>query len=379
MGQGYVYLSGVIFFLLAYPYAIYPLLLWCLSSFKSPSRFIVDRSALPKISLILSVYNEEKVIDAKIDNFIDLEYPTDRIEFLIVSDGSNDQTDQLVTNRQQKAIQLIRQGREGKTAALNRAVEQSNGDILVFTDANTFFAPDAILKLVAPFNDSSVGLVSGLVLPLGSESGEGLFGRFETYLKGRESALGLIAGADGAIYALRRCLYNPLAPRIINDFIHPMQSVIAGYRSVLAQDAIAYEESEDDLDREFFRQKRMVNQAFAIVREMLPVLTSAGQFGLVWILVSHKLLRWLHIPLMGLFLTCSILLFMTTRSLIYLLPGILYMSVSVVGKLLSNARQRLPFIDLLYKFQLVHLAYFLGLVDSIKGRSAVVWNPRGGS
>ena len=112
---------------------------------------------------------------------------------------------------------------------------------------------------------------------------------------------------------------------------------------------------------------------------MLPVLTSAGQFGLVWILVSHKLLRWLHIPLMGLFLTCSILLFMTTRSLIYLLPGILYMSVSVVGKLLSNARQRLPFIDLLYKFQLVHLAYFLGLVDSIKGRSAVVWNPRGGS
>ena len=379
MGQGYVYLACTIIILLIYPYVIYPLLLWCVTYSKDAVNITGDSFALPKITLILSAYNEEKVIDAKIDNFIALDYPSDRIEFLIVSDGSTDQTDQLVMNRQQKAIQLIRQGREGKTAALNRAVERSNADILVFTDANTFFAPDAILKLVAPFNDSAVGLVSGLVLPLGSESGEGLFGRFETYLKGRESALGLIAGADGAIYALRRCLYTPLAPRIINDFIHPMQSVIAGYRSVLAQGAIAYEESEDDLDREFFRQKRMVNQAFAIVREMLPALIAAGQFGLVWVLVSHKLLRWLHVPLMGLFLVCSILLFMTTGSLIYLLPAVLYITVGVVGKLLSSARKHLAFLDLMYKFQLVHLAYFFGVVESIKGRSAVVWNPRGGA
>lgn len=379
MEQVCIYLTGASILLLAYPYLIYPLILRCVTCSKVPFPVPNGDSLLPAVSLILSVYNEEKVIDAKIDNFIALDYPSDRIEFLIVSDGSTDQTDQLVMNRQQKSIQLIRQGREGKTAALNRAVEQSNADILVFTDANTFFAHDAVLKLIAPFGDSTVGLVSGLVLPLGSETGEGLFGRFETYLKRRESALGLIAGADGAIYAIRRSLYTSLAPRIINDFIHPMQTAIAGYRSVLANDAIAYEESEDDPEREFFRQKRMVNQAFAIVVEMFPMLVSSGQYGLVWVLLSHKLMRWFHVPLMVMFVICSIWLAFITGLPVMLLPAVLYITIGAVGKYFPATRKRLPFIDLLYKFQLVHLAYLFGIIESIQGHSAVVWNPRGGA
>jgi cellulose synthase/poly-beta-1,6-N-acetylglucosamine synthase-like glycosyltransferase len=379
MIQVYLYLSVAIILMLVYPYLIYPLLLWCISSSKSTAKIIIDRDSLPRISLILSVYNEEDVIEAKIDNFLALDYPSDKIEFLIVSDGSNDKTDQLVTNKQQGSIKLIRQGREGKTAALNRAAEQSNADILVFTDANTFFASDAILKLVSPFNDSTVGLVSGLVLPSYSDNGERFFGRFEMYLKSRESALGFIAGADGAIYALRRGLYTPLAPSIINDFVHPIQAAMAGYRSVLAKEAIAYEESVDDPVREFYRQKRMVNQAFAIVRQMLPKLIMAGQLGLVWVLVSHKLLRWFHFPLMGLFVLCAILLFIKIGLSIFFWLAMLYINVGAFGVFFPGARKRMPVFDLLYKFQLVHLAFVFGIIESIQGRSAVVWNPRGGS
>jgi len=373
-------LTTVIIFLLAYPYSIYPLLLWWVTRHKDASINHVCDSFWPEVSIILSVYNEEKVIDAKIDNFLSLNYPSDKIELLIVSDGSTDLTDSLIRGRIGPSIQLIRQEREGKTAALNRAVEQSKAEVLVFTDANTFFAPDALQHLIAPFMNPVIGLVSGRVMPTGTTvSGEGMFGRFETFLKMRESSLGVIAGADGAIYALRRTFYTPLAPRIINDFIHPMQVAVAGFRSVLAYNALAYEASEDNPSLEFFRQKRMANQAFAILREMLPRLITGGQSMLVWVLLSHKLLRWIHVPVFGLFLFCSIWLVIITGSKLFLMLSLLYTLIFVAGKILVAMRARLPLINLLYTFQMVHVAYLAGIIESIQGRSSVTWNPRGGA
>jgi len=373
-------LTTVIILLLAYPYCIYPLLLWWATRHKDESINYTSDFFCPEVSLILSVYNEEKVIEEKIDNFQSLNYPSDKMELLIVSDGSTDLTDSLIRGRMGPSIRLIRQEREGKTAALNRAVEQSKAEVLVFTDANTFFAPDALQYLVAPFINPVIGLVSGRVMPTGTTvSGEGMFGRFETFLKMRESALGVIAGADGAIYALKRTLYTPLAPRIINDFIHPMQVAGAGFRSVFAHNALAYEESEDNPSLEFFRQKRMANQAFAILREMLPRLITDSQFMLVWVLLSHKLLRWIHAPVFGMFAFCSIWLVLIAGSKLFLMLSLLYSLIFVAGKSLAALRKRVPFIHLLYSFQLVHVAYITGIIESLQGRSSVIWNPRGGA
>jgi cellulose synthase/poly-beta-1,6-N-acetylglucosamine synthase-like glycosyltransferase len=214
--------------LLLYSYAVYPLVLWCLPARRSESAEASEEQwRWPSVSVLVSVYNEEKVIAAKVANFLACRYDGPS-EILIVSDGSTDHTADVIRPLVSDRVKLlVKDRREGKGAAMNFAVAHTRGTILVFTDANAFFGPDALSELVGPFRDLKIGLVTGWTVYTGGPTGS-LYERYERSLKQLESRSGVVAGADGAIYAMRKSLWREHPPELINDFLHPMMVALGG-------------------------------------------------------------------------------------------------------------------------------------------------------
>lgn len=294
--------------LLAYAVAGYPLALRLLSGRKGAKSEALpplpaDFSALPSVSVLLSVYNEETVIDRKLDNFLRLAYPRDRLELIVVSDGGTDATDAIVRGRNDPNVILLRQeGRLGKSSALNLAAQHAGGDLLFFTDADSMLHPDCLARIARPFADPAVGLAGGRSLYLderGRETVGGLYRRYEEWIKEKEGRLAGIVGADGAVYAMRRELFIPLDPTCINDFLHPIQVILAGRKAVAVPEALIAEAGVHESGRaELARQTRIMAQSWLIALRYAPVLLRNRRWGFLWQLVSHKLLRWLILPLL---------------------------------------------------------------------------------
>src|SRR5262245_26220421 len=224
----------------------YPLIMLLLSL--RSSRQVTPAHHLPSVSLIISAYNEQQVMEAKLENALALDYPKHRLEIMVVSDCSDDGTDEIAGQFSGSGITLVRQHqRLGKSAGLNLGVSRASGEILVFSDANALYRPDAIRHLVRHFANPRVGYVVGNSrYQEDSESSqsarsEGLYWKFETWLKMSESRFHSVVGADGAIYAIRRPLFSPLRPTDINDFLNPLQIINRGYIGVFEPDAISYE------------------------------------------------------------------------------------------------------------------------------------------
>ncbi len=244
------------------------------------------------VSMIVAAHNEAEVIEAKLRNALDLDYSRDRLELIVVSDASDDGTDEIVAKHQ--GVVLIRQEqRGGKSAALNRGAEAARGKILVFSDANSMFAPDALLRLTAPLADPRVGAVSGALHyeADATGSGEGLYWRYEQMVKALESKCGRLVGANGAIYAIRRSLYPHLRPLDVNDFRVPYQALLEGMSVVLVPDAIAVERAAPTVGGELARKVRIMSRALPMFFRLLPSTLTAGRPFVAWQLVSHKLLR----------------------------------------------------------------------------------------
>lgn len=376
MDTALVIIVVITLFGLAYPYVIYPFLLTCVPLTRRAAK--KEGGDMPSVSVLLSVYNEAEVIGDKIRNFLDLDYPAGLLDLWVVSDGSTDGTDEIVRRFKDNRVRLIAQPRAGKTSALNRAAREAAGEVFVFTDANAMFAPDTIEELTAPFADPAVGVVSGRLVPVGGSGGEGFFYRLQRFLKSRESRLGAIAGADGAIYAMRKALYRTLEPRTINDLFHPIDAAVSGFKSVFAEEALAFEKSDNVMSGEYRRQKRMVSQASMILTAEFPRLVSGGNYRLLWVLLSHKVARWMHFPVLAVLLSAlSALGYRHGAGLLYL-PWGLYGLFMLAGYLLDRTGARLSFFDMLYKFEVVHIAYVHGLFDRAMGHDYVIWNPRGG-
>ncbi|MBA7687063.1 hypothetical protein ES703_95523 [subsurface metagenome] len=199
------------------------------------------------VSIIIAAYNEENVISAKITNMLQLDYPAEKIEIIVASDGSTDRTDEIVRSFADRGVFLYRiEGRKGKTEAQNQAVRIAKGDIIIFSDANALYRSDAIRKIVQNFNDECVGGVCGNLNYSKSDShkenGESVYWKYENYLKQKESSLSSVLGANGSIYAIRKNLYVPLPPYLISDFVEPLKIVEQCYRVVYEKDAISRED-----------------------------------------------------------------------------------------------------------------------------------------
>lgn len=288
-----------------------------------------------KVSMIVSVYNEEKVITNKIQNSLGLEYPIDLLEVIVLSDGSTDSTEQIV--REFAAIDsriVLRAFREraGKTECLNRVVPAAQGDIIVFTDANSMFPSDILKKLVRNFADPEVGLVTGWTRygdVNNTENTAGLYSRFEKWTKVRESQISSCVGADGAVFAIRKELYRILWKDDINDFVIPLNVIRQGKRVVIDPEVFCFEKPAEESGKEYTRQVRITTRTLNAIRRNLEFLNPFhyGFFSLF--LLSHKVMRFL-VPffLIGTFVTNLVLL---TKSPIYLVIFVCQLLVIVIG------------------------------------------------
>lgn len=255
---------------------------------------------LPSVSLVVAAWNEEDVIERRITNLRELDYPTDRLEIVVSSDGSTDNTDAIV---ERVGTRLIRNPRGGKVAAQDRAVRETTGEIVAFSDANAIWAPDALRKLVRPFADLDVAYACGR-LNVHVDDGrnkEGLYWRYELALRAVESRLDSVTGGNGSIYAVRREDYVEVDPRFGHDLSLPYLMVQRGKRAVYEPEAHAYEKTTPTNEDEYRRKVRMFEHCWAIVLEG-RMLRGLRPLYLVEVL-SHRHLRYasglLHLVLLG--------------------------------------------------------------------------------
>ena len=288
-----------------YPYVIYPLLVALLGRVLH-SQVRTDAAFLPRVTVVTAAFNEAAHIEATVRNKLALDYPAGLLDVIVVSDESTDGTDEIIARlaRESDCVQLVRQTpRQGKTSALNLALPRARGDIVVFSDANSIYRPDALHRLVRNFADPRVGYVTGKMMYVnadGSLVGDGCsaYMRFENLLRGAETRVGSIVGVDGGIDAVRRALYRPMRADQLPDFVLPLSVVEQGYRVVFEPEAVLNEDTLASGSAEYRMRVRVALRAFWALWDK-RALFNPLRFGLFsWQLLSHKLLRYLSfVPL----------------------------------------------------------------------------------
>jgi cellulose synthase/poly-beta-1,6-N-acetylglucosamine synthase-like glycosyltransferase len=258
---------------------------------------------VPVVTVIVAAHNEEMVIERRLENLLALDYPADRLELVVASDASSDGTDELVEKHRERGVRLIRCPRGGKVAAQNFAVPQTHGEIVAFSDANATWAPDALRKLVRNFADPDIAYVCGRLRYEQSDGSnrEGVYWRYELWLRGAESRLHSVTGGNGSIYAVRRDDYIDVDPRFGHDLAFPYLMVQRGRRAVFEPAALAFEKPTPTNEDEFRRKIRMFEHCWLIVGRG-RMLRGLPPTYLVEV-VSHRHLRYasglLHIVLLA--------------------------------------------------------------------------------
>ena len=354
----------------------------------------------PFVTMVIAAYNEENTVKEKLENSLSLDYPKDRFEIIVVSDGSTDQTNKNVEEFADLGVKLIKLSkRSGKAHALNTAVSEANGEIILFSDARQLYDKDAVCELVANFNDEEVGGVSG-ELHLISQSGTGvgkevgLYWRYEKFLRKTESRVSSTLGATGAIYAIRRRLFSPIPEdTILDDVVIPMRIVLNGYRVVFEPKAHAYDNTAATSKEEFTRKARTLAgnyQAFFRMKELFNPFKNR----VFCQLISHKVFR-LLVPFALFFAFLSNAFFTSPlyRTTLFL-QATLY-ACATIGFLLSKFKTEktqdteqiariksfLRFLGSLfvrlfstsYVFVLLNWAAVVGLYRFITGKQRITW------
>jgi len=365
---------------LFYTYAGYPLLLALASGLKP--RNVRRGKCEPMVSIIITAYNEERDLASKLNNTLALDYPRERLEIIVASDCSNDQTDEIARSFAGRGVKLYRQSkRQGKTAAQNAAVEQARGEIVLFSDATSLYQPDAVRAIMPSFADPSVGCVAGrleYVDDSGSPVGRGArsYWSYETFLKSHESRVGSLIGASGCLYAVRASAYVPLYHEACSDFIIATKMVEQGLRAVYEPNAVCTEETNRQTDKELKMRVRIIAQTFTDLwrhRSMLNPIRS-GFYGIQ--LLSHKVMRYL-VPffLMGLFVSNAVL---APGSLFYRLMFAAQLAgyaCPALAWMLDRVGIRSRLLALPQYFMLANLASLIACYQFVRGERYARWEP----
>ena len=276
-----------------YAYIGYPLALLCLLGFRSIAKPIQKSGDFqPPLSIIIPAHNEGKVLEKKIRNTLALQYPEEKREILIISDGSTDNTATIAENFLPHITFHELEERGGKAAALNRGIELATHEIVVFSDASIMLEPDALQNIISKFRDTDVGCISGEDHIRGM-GGEGLYGRYELTLRNLESNLYSIVGASGSFYAQRKQLCYPFKEGLAPDFLSVLNTVEQGYRAITEPSAIGYMSAVQKNKDEFSRKVRTIVRGMTVLFHKRQLLNPL-RFGLFsFSLISHKLVRWL--------------------------------------------------------------------------------------
>lgn len=370
---------------LGYTYVGYPLLLVLMSRWRGREvrRATPDAGFLPAVTVIITAYNEERDLAAKLENTLALDYPKEKLEIIVASDCSSDRTDDIAREFATRGVRLHRQAqRHGKTAAQNAAVELAHGEVLLFSDATTLYNPD-VLRVMAPsFADPSVGCVAGRLIYVDpAQSGVGAGARsywgYETFLKRHESRVCSLIGVSGCLYAVRRAAYVPLYHEACSDFIIATKMVEQNLRAVYEPDAICTEETNRHADKELRMRVRVITQTYTDLwrhRAMLNPLRS-GFYAVE--LLSHKVMRYLVPVFLLLILFSSAALAANSYFFAFALLGQLgFYALAALGWLFERrgVRRQRAFALPQY-FVLANLAAVIAIYKFMRGERFARWEP----
>jgi cellulose synthase/poly-beta-1,6-N-acetylglucosamine synthase-like glycosyltransferase len=356
--------------LLVHTQLAYPLSLWAIARLRGRApEAIGPVHAAPSVSLIVAAHDEEEVIERKVRNALGLDYPRERLEVIVVSDGSSDRTVELA--RMAGADLVLELPRAGKVAAQNAAVERARGELLAFSDANAFWAPDAMRQLVASFTDPRVGYVCGQLRLTadGSANEEGAYWRYEMAVRELESDLGGITAGNGAIYATRRDSYIVLDSARGHDLCFPFAMTKRGWRALYAPGAVAEEKMAPTIGGEFARKRRMMNRTWGVV--LRDGMLSPRGYGPLYAfqMLSHRALRYaspfLHLLALG-------------TNLALLGQGAIYtVALAIQGAAIAAAALGavIPIrpLRLAHYYAMVEGSILAGLWDRVRSGTAVTW------
>jgi len=369
----------IIVFIILYTYFGYPIFVYLLSLFINNK--VKKKNIEPKVTLLITAHNEEKKIRKKLENTLELDYPKDKLEVIVASDGSNDMTDKIVQEFRDKRVILFKTGnRVGKTEAQNKAVQIATGDIIIFSDADSMYDKSAIRRIVQNFYDTKVGVVSGrceYVDPNGAPVGLAtkVYWKYEIFIKGRQTKINTLTGATGCIYSVRKDLYTPLSKEIISDLIEPLMVLQKGYRIVFEPEAIAYEKAAEKVREELKMRIRVISRA---MNGFISVKNLFNPFRYPFVafqLVSHKVLRWLMpLLILALFIVNIPLLGKRFYNWIFIIQVVFY-SLAFIGWRLDLANKKIKVFALPLYFCTVNLASLVSLWKILTGEVKAVWEP----
>jgi len=366
--------------LLLYVYAGYPVLVYLVGVF-SPKP-IKKGKIQPTVTILITAFNEEAVIREKLENTLKIDYPADKLEILVASDGSTDRTDMIVREFAGHGVKLFRQdGRAGKTVTQNNAVEQATGEIILFSDATTTYRSDVFQTVLPSFVDPNVGCVAGRLVYVDDENsnvGKGArrYWGYETFLKIAESRACSLIGASGCLYAVRRAAYEPMYAEACSDFLICTAIYRKGLRSVFEPEAVCFEQTNQVAKDEMRMRVRVISQTFTDLwrnRDMLNPFKS-GFYAVE--LISHKALRY-AVPLI--LFTLLVPSFMLTGScFVYQVAVVLqvvFYAGAAGGWLVERTGARLSLLAIPFYFVLANLASVIGFYKFLRGERYAAWEP----
>lgn len=373
-------------FLILYSYLLYPVVLYSISHFYSNEQTFVKKSnnvssPLPTVSVVISAYNEEDCIAERIENLLSLNYPHEKIQFLIASDGSSDRTDFIIKSFSDPRLRIFCfEENRGKINVLNDLLSRVNSDVTVFSDANTMFSNDAVLKLVSSFDNANVGAVCGelnLIDAFSGDNKDNLYWKYEQFLKYHESKIDALLGANGGIYAIRTSLYEALPDNtIIDDFCIVMNVAKRNYQIIYNKKAVATEEIAPTLKEEAGRRIRIGAGNYQSLSRLTWLLNPRYKWR--WFsFLSHKVIRWFVPHLMIITLLLNILLLGHSKEMYTLLMfgQIVFYSLWMLGEF--KVFKKVPIvgniISLVTFFVSMNISLFRGYIRFLSSNLSATW------
>jgi cellulose synthase/poly-beta-1,6-N-acetylglucosamine synthase-like glycosyltransferase len=368
-----------------YPYLGYPICVALLGAVRP--RPVRAAAITPHVTVVISAYDEARHIEATVRNKLSQQYPQELLDVIVASDASTDGTDELLDrlSKENARVTFIRQDqRGGKTAALNRLVERSRGEIIVFADANSMYRPDTIRTLVAAFADPEVGYATGrmqYVDPQGSLVGDGCtaYMKYENALRGYETGVGSIVGVDGGVDAVRRSLYQSMRSDQLPDLVLPLTVVEQRCRVVFVRDAVVEENTLTTQSAEYQMRVRVVLRAFWAMNDKRALFNPLRYPLFSWQLASHKLLRYLSFIPLGAAAVLNWVL--VSRGWMYGVLAAAQCGAAFLAYLAVRGPQGLRRFGLArhcYYFILLNWASAVAFVRFVRGEKQVIWQPRTG-
>ncbi len=370
--------------LVFYSYIGYGLLLLVLVKIKKlfQKDFRFEPNFEPAVALVVPCFNEAAYIEEKIKNCLALDYPKDKLQLIFVSDGSTDETAAII-QKHPGVLSLHEAVRNGKAAAMNRAMNYVTAPIVVFCDANTHLNSAAIREMVKHYVDPTVGAVTGEKRIItkdkenASGAGEGIYWKYESFLKQLDSDFYTIVGAAGELMSYRTALYKPLpTDSLLDDLMQSMHIANAGYRVIYEKKALASETASADVKEELKRKVRIAAGAFQSMGRLLPAFNLLGNFKVSFLFISHRVLRWTLAPLSLLLLLILNVYLQQTKAGLYsylMLAQLVFYGMALLGWYLANKQIKVKLLFVPYYFFIMNLCMYLGFFRYIRGKQSANW------